>query len=83
MSSLYKQQFRTEVFIAVLLVYIAKTLQYVVLLVVFYFFFVPLDGSGTAGYSHRHKSIKLIYIIIVIQHSSFITLVLNSTNLVF
>ena len=39
MSSLYKQQFRTEVFIAVLLVYIAKTLQYVVLLVVFYFFF--------------------------------------------
>ena len=38
MSSLYKQQFRTEVFIAVLLVYIAKTLQYVVLMVVFIFF---------------------------------------------
>ena len=82
MSSLYKQQFRTEVFIAVLLVYIAKTLQYVVLIVVF-IFSVPLEGSGTAGYSHRHKSIKLIYIIIVIQHSSFIALVLNSTNLVF
>lgn len=82
MSSLYKQQFRTEVFIAVLLVYIAKTLQYVVLMVVL-FFSVPLERSGTDGYSHRHKSIKLIYIIIVIQHSSFITLVLNSTNLVF
>ena len=82
MSSLYKQQFRSEVFIAVLLVYIAKTLQYVVLIVVF-IFSVPLEGSGTAEYYHRHKSIKLIYIIIVIQHSSFIALVLNSTNLVF
>ena len=38
MSSLYKEQFSTEVFIAVLLVYLAKTLQYVVLMVVFIFF---------------------------------------------
>ena len=82
MSSLYKEQFCTEVFIAVLLVYLAKTLQYVVLMVVFSFS-VPLEGSGTDGYSHRHRPIKLIYIIIVIQHSSFIVLVLISTNLVF
>ena len=39
MSSLYKEKFRTEVFIAVLLVYIAKTLQYVVLMVVFILFY--------------------------------------------
>ena len=38
MSSLYKEKFRTEVFIAVLLVYIAKTLQYFVLMVVFILF---------------------------------------------
>ena len=49
----------------------------------FLFFSVPLEGSGKYGYSHRHKSIKLIYIIIVIQHSSFIAFVLISTNLVF
>ena len=29
MSSLYIEKFRTEVFIAVLLIYIAKTLQYI------------------------------------------------------
>ena len=39
MSSLYKEKFRTEVFIAVLLVYIAKTLQYFVLIVVFILFY--------------------------------------------
>ena len=39
MSSLYKEKFRTEVFIAVLLVYIAKTLQYFVLMVVFILFY--------------------------------------------
>ena len=39
MSSLYKEKFRTEVFIAVLLVYVAKTLQYVVLMVVFILFY--------------------------------------------
>ena len=39
MSSLYKEKFRTEVFIAFLLVYIAKTLQYVVLMVVFILFY--------------------------------------------
>ena len=39
MSSLYKEKFRTEVFIAVLLVNIAKTLQYVVLMVVFILFY--------------------------------------------
>ena len=38
MSSLYKEQFRTEVFIAVLLVYLTKTLQYVVWMVDFNFF---------------------------------------------
>ena len=39
MSSLYKEKFRSEVFIAVLLVYVAKTLQYVVLMVVFILFY--------------------------------------------
>ena len=39
MSSLYKEQFCTEVFIAVLLVYLAKTLQYVLLMVVFIFLY--------------------------------------------
>ena len=39
MSSLYKEKFHTEVFIAVLLVYIAKTLQYFVLMVVFILFY--------------------------------------------
>ena len=39
MSSLYKEKFRTEVLIAVLLVYVAKTLQYVVLMVVFILFY--------------------------------------------
>ena len=39
MSSLYKEKFRTEVFIAVLLVYIAKTLQYVVVMVAFILFY--------------------------------------------
>ena len=34
MSSLCRQKLRTEVFFAVLLAYIAKTLQYVVLMVV-------------------------------------------------
>ena len=39
MSSLYKEKFRTEVFIAVLLVYIAKTLQFVVVMVAFILFY--------------------------------------------